>query len=185
MAVVVRRHITAEEFRKMAEAGVFGERDRLELIRGEIVTMTPIGQRHAGLISRLIHLITPQVTRQATVSVQGPLRLPGDHEVYPDFMLLRYRHDDYTSGIPTASDVLLVVEVADTSLVYDRTVKAPVYAQAGIPELWLLDISEARLWVYRRPHSEMYLDLFEAPHDSKLSPFHLPDVTVAVGELLR
>lgn len=183
MAVVIRKRITAQEFRKMAEAGVFG--DRVELIRGEIVTMAPIGQRHAGLVSRLIHLFAPQATRQATVSVQGPLALPGDHEVYPDFMLLRYRHDDYTSGIPTAADALLVVEVADTSLAYDRTIKVPLYAQAGIRELWLLAIPEVRLWVYRQPHSETYQELFEAPRGGTLSPLHLPDVTISVGELLR
>ncbi len=133
---VVRHRFTVEEYRKMGEAGIFSEDDRVELIDGEVVEMAPIGGRHVESVIRLNRLLSCWAldTREAGlfVSVQNPLALSGYGEPQPDLILVRRREG--RSGVPVPEEVLLVVEVADTSLVYDRDRKLPLYAEAGIPE---------------------------------------------------
>ena len=172
----------------MAEAGVFGEDERLELVAGDLVEMTPVGKGHAGFINRLVRLFVPIVgdtSRGVSMSVQNPLILSNESEVYPDFMLLRYRDDDYVGSIPMPEDTLLVVEVAHTSLKYDRLTKMPLYAQAGVPELWLLEVQEKRLWIYREPTGESYKEVVEVVRGERLELTQVAGITVDVEELLR
>ncbi|XSG84354.1 MAG: Uma2 family endonuclease, partial [Methylohalobius sp. ZOD2] len=158
-AAFPRRHrISVEEYRRMGEAGIFSEDDRVELIEGEIFDMTPIGHQHAGLVNRLNRLLVMAAGGRAVVSVQNPLRLSEQSEPQPDLALLKPRADDYQGAAATATDVLLVVEVADTSRDYDRTVKIPLYAQHDIPEAWLIDLPGKVVEVYRDPSPDGYRD---------------------------
>ena len=188
MTTLARRRITAHEFRRMAEAGVFGEDERLELIAGDLVEMTPIGRGHAGFVNRLTRLFAPlasDASMGVSMSIQNPLALSNESEVYPDFTLLKFREDDYMQGVPTPKDALLVVEVAHSSLTYDRLTKAPLYARAGVPELWLLEMQDKRLWVYRRPIGEGYEEVFEVARGEGLELSQVAGVTAETEELLR
>jgi Uma2 family endonuclease len=152
-----RRHrFTAEEYHRMGEAGLFGEDDRVELIEGEIIEMTPIGSRHAGTVKRLIRLLGQAVGEQAIISAQDPLRLGPRSEPQPDIALLRPRDDFYATGHPAAADVLLLIEVAEASLRYDREVKIPLYARHGIPAVWLVDLAGRELTAHQEPAGDGY-----------------------------
>ena len=148
-AHVLKRLFNVDEFHQMAQAGVFGEDDRLELLEGEIVRMTPIGSRHAACVARLSEMFWSRCRATAIVNVQNPLVLSPGTELYPDIALLARRSDFYSDALPSPRDVLLVVEVADTTGDHDRGIKAPLYARAGVPEVWVVDLRERRIDVYR------------------------------------
>jgi Uma2 family endonuclease len=158
---VIKHRFTVEEYHKMGEAGIFSEDDRVELVGGEIVEMAPIGDRHVECVIRLTRLLNrwtildaPPGLRDTLVSVQNPLRLDGIAEPQPDLALLKDRGGK--TGVPDAEDVIFVVEVADTSLEYDRTVKLPLYARAGIPEAWLVDLRHDTVEVHTDPGARGY-----------------------------
>ena len=158
MAVVeIHRHrFTVEDFAHMGEAGIFAADDRVELIDGEIREMTPIGPSHAGLVDRLAELLINRLTGKANVRIQNPIRLGRYTEPQPDLVIARRRMDYYAGRHPEAGDVLLVIEVADSSLLYDQVEKAPRYATAGIPEAWLVDVSGETVTVYSGPGADGY-----------------------------
>ncbi|GIX47745.1 MAG: hypothetical protein KatS3mg131_1956 [Candidatus Tectimicrobiota bacterium] len=143
MAVTLpKRRFTVAEYHKLAEAGILSEDERVELIEGEIVAMAPIGSRHAGAVKRLLDQFIPlQAARRVLLSVQDPIRLGEHSEPQPDVALLRPRPDFYAAEHPGPEEVLLVVEVAETSAEYDREVKVPLYARFGVPEVWLVDLA--------------------------------------------
>jgi len=185
MAMPLAAHrFTVDEYHRMGEAGVFHEDDRVELLDGQIVQMTPIGIRHAACVNRLNALIIGLAGTRATVSIQNPLILGEHHEPQPDVAVLRYRADGYQTGHPRALDTLLVVEVADTSLAYDRDVKLPRYARAAVPEVWLVDLTAERIAVYREPQGDAYARIRSAGPGDILTPVHFPDVTLAVTDML-
>jgi Uma2 family endonuclease len=157
-ARVLRRLFAVDEFHRMAEAGVFGDADRLELVDGEVVQMTPIGSRHAGCVMSLNDWFGQHVQARAIVSVQNPVVLSEQTEVYPDIALLKRRSDFYSHSLPRPADVLLIVEVADTTADYDRQVKLPRYARVGIPEVWVLDLPQGAIDVYRQPAGAAYTE---------------------------
>jgi Uma2 family endonuclease len=133
---MIRHRFSAEDFHRMAEAGILSEDDRVELIRGEVVELSPVGKRHMAALKRLLNALFPlQQAKKVLIQVQDPLRLFPDTEPQPDLVLLSYREDFYRERVPEAKDALLVVEVAETSLDHDLKVKLPLYAQAGIPEV--------------------------------------------------
>jgi Uma2 family endonuclease len=137
---VARRYFNVNEFYRMAAAGVLSEDDRVELIEGEILEMSSIGSRHAACVGRLTELFGQQVGGKAIIRAQSPIRLDDYSEPLPDITLLKRRADFYAENHPTQADVLLIVEVADTSVDYDRNIKLPIYAQANIPEVWLVNL---------------------------------------------
>jgi Uma2 family endonuclease len=147
---------TVDEYRRMGETGIFHEDDRVELIEGEIVEMSPIGSPHAGTTTRLQTLLIRVVGERAIVSSQNPVILGKFSEPQPDIVLLRPREDFYTRSHPTPGDVLLLIEVAESSLRYDREVKLPLYARHGIPEVWLVDLQNRRLDRFKRPEGNGY-----------------------------
>jgi Uma2 family endonuclease len=155
-AGVERRRFTVEEYYQMAEAGILSEDDRVELIEGEIVEMAAIGSRHHGCVTRLNHLLMRLVGDEYLVSVQGPVRLDARNEPEPDLALLRYREDFYAGAHPGPEDVVLLVEVAETSLGYDRQVKLPLYARFGVPEVWVADLQASAVEVYSDPKDDRY-----------------------------
>ena len=184
MAVPIRKGLfTVEEFQRMAETGVFSEDERLELIRGEIVEMTPIGDPHA-LCVMLIGDTFADLRPAGIVSPQNPLRLPGQQSVpQPDIVLLR-RRPDFRARPPRVEDVLLLVEVSDSSLAYDRDVKIPLYAESGVPEAWLVDLNSKTIFVYRRPSPEGYREVRQYRRGDTISPEAFPEDRFSVESIL-
>ena len=177
---MIRHRFSAEDFHRMAEAGILGEDDRVELIRGEVVELSPIGKRHAYVLNALVDLLAP-LRGKALLSVQNPLLLSPDTEVYPDLALLQPPRTRYRDRLPEAKDALLVVEVADTSLRYDLQVKLPLYAQAGVPEVWVVDLEGKRVLVHRKPEGGGYREAEALGPGARLS-FH--GVEIPAEELL-
>ncbi len=156
MSVLVEKRLfTVEEYYKMAEAGIFGEDDRIELIHGEIIEMSPIGSSHMACVKRLNAMLS-SLSKKFVISVQDPIRIDNFSEPEPDVAILKYRQDFYQNQKPKASDVLLLIEVADTTLEKDQKVKIPLYAYAGIPEVWLVDLQDNKVIVYTEPVGEDY-----------------------------
>ena len=157
MAIQLERHLfTLEEYERMVESGGFNEDSRVELIKGEIVDMSPIGFEHGSGVSRLIMQLVELVKQSAVLWVQSPIQIAPNSRPEPDLLLLR-RPDDYGDNRPpTPQDVVLLIEVADTSLKYDRQVKGPLYAGAGIPEYWIVNLQEGVLEVYTDPAEGAY-----------------------------
>ena len=153
---VQRYRFDVDEYARMGEAGIFTEDDRVELIDGEVREMTPIGPPHAGIVNRLNELLVTHLAGRAAVIVQNPIRLDRHTEPQPDLVVARRRKGFYTDRHPEPGDVLVVIEVADSSLRYDRTEKAPRYGRAGIPETWLVDVGAGAVTVYSDPGPEGY-----------------------------
>lgn len=147
---------TVEEYEGMIEGGILRDDERVELIRGEIVKMTPIGVRHAACVARLEELFHERLGRRVVVSVQNPIRLLNDSEPQPDIAILKRRSDFYVEHRPGAADILLAVEVADSTLASDRAIKLPLYAKAGIPETWIVNLEEDVIEVYSQPEDGEY-----------------------------
>ena len=153
---LIRHRFTADEYHQMAEAGVLQDDDRVELIEGEIVDMTPIGSRHGAVVDRLNHALVRSCGDRAIVRIQGSIRLGLHSEPQPDVVLLRPRPDYYAAALPGAESVLLLIEVGDTSLAYDRGVKLRLYARAGVREVWLVDLEENHVEVHLEPTQDGY-----------------------------
>jgi Uma2 family endonuclease len=158
---VTRHRISVDEYYRMAEVGLLAPDARVELIEGEIVDMAPIGSRHGGAVYELTRLLVRAVGDRAVVLVQGPIRLGRRSEPQPDLALLRPRADGYKRSHPTAADVLLVIEVSDTTLKYDLQTKVPLYARHGITAVWVFDLENKRLRTFRTPSEGRYLDVAE------------------------
>jgi len=146
-----RHLISVDAFHRMAETGILGPEDRVELIDGEIIDMSPIGVLHAAIVARLASYFSLRLGAAGVVWCQNPLHLDDFSEPEPDIAILRPRVDFYTASHPGAADVLLVIEVADTSLAYDLGTKVPLYARHGIPEVWVIDAATRQIRVFRRP----------------------------------
>jgi hypothetical protein len=175
---------TVDEYQRMGEAGIFGEDDRVELIDGEIFEMTPIGREHAYHVTRLTNQCSRWFGGAALVSPQNPLRLGERDEPQPDLVLLRARSDFYRSGGPEIDDVLLVIEVADTSFEFDRRVKAERYAKAGLREYWILHVQRDELLVFRDPGPDGYRQIQTLARGQSLRPFAFPELELALAEIL-
>ncbi|HEY2737186.1 MAG TPA: Uma2 family endonuclease [Thermoanaerobaculia bacterium] len=180
----LKRPISADDYHRMAEDGLFAEDDRVELIEGEIVEMSPIKNPHATGVRRLVALFQQAVGRRAIVDPQNPVRLGEWSEPEPDVKLLAWRDDFYAAAAPIAEDVLLLVEVADSSAGYDRRVKAPLYARHGIREYWILDLPGKVLEVHRRPGPDGYAEVRRLRRGDSIAPEALPDTVFAVSDLL-
>jgi Uma2 family endonuclease len=181
---LTHRRFTVDEYHRMADAGVLREGDRLELIDGEVVEMTPIGPRHAGCVDRLNHRLTRQAGERAVLRVQGPVVLGLRAEPEPDIAVLKPPFERYARTHPRAGDILLVIEVSETSVEYDRSVKLPLYARMGIPEVWLVNLPADRIETYRDPQEGRYLTPRLVSRGETLSLLELPDVTLPADEIL-
>ncbi len=166
----------------MSEAGILSEDDRVELIEGEIIKMSPIGNRHVTCVNRLNHVLSRKV--DAIISVQNPIRLDDYSEPQPDIALLKPRDDFYAGSLPAASDVLLIIEVPVTSVEYDRKVKLPLYASAGIPEAWIANLPEDRIEVCSQPVNAIYQKVRIAKRGEVLLSETVPSFSISVDEIL-
>jgi len=180
---VKRRALTVEAYHRMGEVGILAPDERVELIQGEVVEMAPIGSRHAGMVARLTRLLVEAAGNRALVFVQNPVRLSRTSEPQPDFAVLRPRADDYQSATPLPEDVFLLVEIAETSLKYDRELKAPLYAAHSIPELWVVDVTDKVLWTHRDPLAGSYTRVERTDRPGKLRLAAAPDIEVDLGRL--
>ncbi|NOZ10605.1 MAG: Uma2 family endonuclease [Gammaproteobacteria bacterium] len=154
--VIQRHRYTVEDYHRMTAAGILRQDQRVELIKGEIIDMMPIGSHHAATVRQLSKVLGLAVGDRAIVSVQDPVILDDHSEPEPDLALLHPKEDFYASGHPRPTDVLLIIEVADSSLIFDRDVKVPLYAHQGIPEVWLFDLGTKKLTVYSNPSKGGY-----------------------------
>lgn len=179
-----KRLISVDDYHRMAADGLFSEDDRVELIEGEIVEMTAIGNRHSGSVRRLIHLFSQQFGGRVIVDAQDPVRLGDWSEPEPDLTLLVWRDDFYVPVGPTAADVVLLVEVADSSVGFDRGVKAPLYARHGVREYWLIDLPAGVLEVRRRPGPDGYREVRRLRRGEAITLEAFPEVDLAVSDLL-
>ena len=179
-----KRWFTVDEYYRMAQAGILTESDRVELIEGEVIEMSPIGSRHAACVKRLNTLLSRLVGQQMIVSVQDPIYIDEFSEPEPDVALLRFREDFYVGSHPTASDVLLIIEVADTSVEYDRKKKLPLYAQAGIPEVWLANLPEDRFEIHTQPLNGKYQSVLIVRHSESITSQTIADLSIPLDEIL-
>lgn len=176
-----RRRFTIEEYERLVETGILTQDDRVELIEGEVVEMSPIGNPHAAFVTNLTHLLVHALGETARVWVHEPVRVPPRGKPQPDLALLRPR--SYVREGATTEDVLLVIEVADTSLQYDRTVKLQLYARAGIPEYWIVDANTETLEIYRSPSGERYADHLRPSRDDRVAPLAFPEAALPVASI--
>jgi Uma2 family endonuclease len=181
---VTRRPITVTEYHRMGEVGILNENDRVELIEGELVAMAPIGSDHSGTVNLLSRLLVMAVGDRGVVAVRGPVRLDDLSEPQPDLSVLRPRDDNYRSALPLPPDVLLIIEVAKSSLQYDRTVKRALYARHGIPELWIVNLQGNEIEVCRAPVGEEYSSVSPVGREATLEIALLPGVTIPAAALL-
>ena len=181
---VSKRLFSTDEYHRLGEVGVLTEDDRVELIGGEIVQMIPIGSGHAGCVKWLAHAFNQHLCDTAIVSVQDPVSLGAHDEPQPDVALLQPRADCYRSAHPTAENILLVVEVADTSAAYDREMKIPLYARFGIREAWVVDITGECVECYLEPSSEGYRKSQSYQRGQSISPNAFSELALAVDDIL-
>lgn len=179
-----RRLFTVDEYMRMAEVGILSERDRVELISGEIVQMSPIGPDHSGSSMRLNQLLTLRLVTRALVSVQNPLKLDMRSLPEPDVCVLRPRSDFYRGGYAGPEDTFLVIEVANTSLAWDRRVKSSLYAEHGIQDYWILNLRNSCVEVFRKPTKMGYEEKSIHRVPDVLIPLAFPDMELSVEELL-
>ncbi len=184
LAEVTKRLFTVDEFYRMADAGIFAEGDRVELIEGEIIQMSPIGHRHMVCVNRANDLFVSALKEKALISIQNPLRLNEYNEPQPDLVAFKWRADYYASKPYTLDDALFVVEISDTTLRYDTRVKLPIYAAAGVQEVWIENLKENLLLVCRYPISKVYKTQLSLRQGDLVSPFAFPDVRFKVEDLL-
>jgi Uma2 family endonuclease len=181
---IAKKLFTVHDYHKMGDAGILRPDDRVELIRGEIVEMSPIGPRHNGAINRANRALVSIVGDATIVGVQGSIRLDLYSEPQPDFCLLRYRDDFYSTKHATPEDILLILEVSDSSLNYDRKVKVKLYAEVAVPEYWIANLQADCLVTYCDPAGGTYQTVREFHRGAEVTPQLLPNCHIPVESLL-
>ncbi|MFN6480329.1 Uma2 family endonuclease [Nostoc sp. DedQUE07] len=181
---LLRRKFTVEQYQKMIESGILTEDDRVELIRGEIIEMSPIGTKHAACVNRLINLLVQLLGKRVIVAAQNPVALNDNSQPQPDVALLKLRDDFYATAHPQPQDIFLLIEVADSTIEYDREEKIPLYTQANIIEVWLVDINEEIMEVYQQPTAAGYQLMQKFASSQTLSIPSFTDVNISVNEIL-
>ncbi|CDH47694.1 MAG: Uma2 family endonuclease [Candidatus Competibacteraceae bacterium] len=177
-----RHHWTVAEYHRMGDMGLLNEDSRVELIEGELIEMAPIGSSHGGEVKYFNNKFVSLLQGKVIVSVQDPIILGGYAEPQPDIALLRWRDDFYRKANPHPEDVLLLIEVSDSTLRYDCDVKVPLYASHGIPEVWLLDIQNRQLEIYRDPINGHYQQR-DCRQTGKIAPILCPDAVIDLAEV--
>jgi Uma2 family endonuclease len=183
MAEPTRHRFTVEDYHRMGRAGIFSEDDRVELIEGEVVDIAPMGSEHAACVDRLSDVLGRLLRSQVIVRMQNPIRLSAYSEPQPEVALVRRRPDYYRTGHPGPEDILLVVEVADTSVEQDRR-KIVLYGRAGIPEAWLVDLTRATVEVYKCPAPRGYDDVLVLRRGQPLTLQAFPDLRLGTDDIL-
>ncbi|MDF5738233.1 MULTISPECIES: Uma2 family endonuclease [unclassified Nostoc] len=180
---LLRRKFTVEQYHKMVDSGILTEDDRVELIRGEIIEMSPIGTKHAACVKRLNKLLSQKLWDRVLIAIQDPVELNDNSEPQPDVALLKPRDDFYATAHPQPQDIFLLIEVSDSTVMYDREEKIPLYAQANIIEVWLVDINEQIVEVYQQPTAAGYQLMQKFTSGQTLSIPGFSGVNITVNEI--
>jgi Uma2 family endonuclease len=180
-----KHRFTVNDYYRMAETGVLHPNARVELLNGQIIDISPIGPFHGGLVKRLSRFFTLEAKGRWIVSTQDPIHLDDHSEPEPDLMLLKPDPNDYTSRHPRPEDALLLIEVSDATLDYDRGCKLPAYGRAGIAEVWIVNLNDETIEVYREPHFTGYGAITVLHAGGKAVPEAFPDVALNLAELLK
>ncbi len=175
---------TVDEYHSLSETGILHEDDNVELIEGRIVDMVPIGSKHASCVNRIIELFADKLQKAAIVSSQNPIYLGEHSEPEPDIAVLKRKDDFYRNKHPSSQDIFLIIEIADASLEYDKFIKIPLYAKAGIQEVWLINLLENTIETYRSPSIDGYKIITRISPAETASPLSFPDIIIKAGELL-
>jgi Uma2 family endonuclease len=184
------RSLTSADYYQMMESGIIREGERVELILGQIFTMAAKGTRHTVSTTRLLKELLGLVADRAVVRCQDPITLPNHSEPEPDIVIARLRSDDYINSHPSPADIILVIEVADSSIKFDRDTKAPLYAAAGISEYWIVNLIDDRLEIYRQPERSIYasIEIITPPRGQSLSGREsiilpqFPEISLNIGD---
>jgi Uma2 family endonuclease len=179
-----KRYFSVDDYYRMFRVGVFSQGDRVELIEGEVIEMSPVGTRHAGCVDALNSLLSDKVGKLAIVRVQSPISVDDYSEPQPDIALLKPRRDFYRRSHPTPADVLVVIEVCDTSVDYDRNVKLPLYARAGIPEAWLVILPKDIIEVHTEPKDGKYTKVQRLKRGKTLTSSTVAGLSLKVDDIL-
>jgi Uma2 family endonuclease len=179
-----RKWFTVDDYYRWGETGILSENDRTELIEGEILEMSPIGDPHMIAVTRASMIFARGIGDRVVVSVQNPAFIDRFNLPQPDVVLIRPREGFYGDGKPYPEDVVLLIEVSDSSLRFDREVKVPIYARSGIREVWIVDLQNAAIHVYREPKDKTYTSIETRHHGETVSPQAYPDFAVKVSDLL-
>jgi Uma2 family endonuclease len=178
-----RYRFSVEEYERMGEAGVFSPDARVELVGGEIVEMPPIGERHAAAVDVAGELSREQLGRSVIVRVQNPIQLDDYSEPQPDISILKRRDDFYRHGHPRPEDVLLVIEVSESTLEYDRRVKVPLYARAGVTEVWIVNLVDERIEMFADPSGGAYQTTAAFSRGEEVQSRSLAALRLSVSEI--
>ena len=174
---------TVQQYELMLEVGVFAESDRLELINGEIRVMSPIGIKHAVCVAKTARAFQIKLGNRAFVWTQNPILLSNYFQPQPDLAILKWRDDFYAEALPMPDDILLIIEVADSTIAYDRDVKNPLYAANGIPEMWLFDVNKKVVEGYSQPSASGYKRMQRYEKNDTLAMFAFPDIVFSWEEI--
>ena len=185
MLVLNYHRFNNREYHRMFEIGVLELDARVELLDGRVFEISPIGPFHGGAVSRLIHLFVTQSNGRWLVWPQNPVSLDDYSEPQPDLMLLKPAADDYTTGLPASDDVFLLIEVSDSTLASDREKKLPLYGRAGIREVWIVNLPDQTVEIYRDPHYQGYASTEVLRPGAQARPLAFPDVALEVADLVR
>jgi Uma2 family endonuclease len=176
------RQLNSAEYYQMMESGIIREGERVELILGQIFTMAAKGTRHTLCTRKLFKQLLSLIDERADVQSQDPITLPNNSEPEPDIVIARLRSDEYINSHPAPADIILVIEVADSSIKFDRDIKAPLYAAAGINEYWIVNLIDDRLEIYRQPSNSIYTNIQIVTPPQSISLPEFPEISLNVGD---
>ncbi|MBD2395112.1 Uma2 family endonuclease [Cyanobacterium aponinum FACHB-4101] len=184
MLTLPRKKFAIEEYHQIIASGVLKEDYLIELINGEIFEMSPVGFRHASCVNKLNQLLSLKLGNKAIISIQNPIKLNDNSEPQPDIVLLKPRHDFYANQHPTVEDIFLLIEVADSSIEYDRTFKIPIYAENKVQEVWLVDLNQNLLEVYQNPQTNYYQNIKKLSSQDSITLTQPETITVKLDRIL-
>ncbi|MGA1623152.1 MAG: Uma2 family endonuclease [Synechocystis sp.] len=181
---LLTRKFTVDQYHQMAQEGILSHQERIELVEGDVIPMSPIGFRHAATVNRLLNsFLELQLAGEMIISVQNSILLGDRSEPQPDIALLKPVDNFYADRLPEATDILLLIEVADSSLIYDQTVKIPLYAQFKIPEVWLINLNQRQLDCYQNPLHNTYQNKTTFYPDQMISPRAFPGLALPLQQI--
>ena len=181
---ILHKKFTVGQYHQMIETGILTDRDRVELLQGEIIEMSPIGRQHAACVDRLTELFVREIGFGAIVRVQNPIQLSSYSEPQPDFAILQRHPDFYADGHPQPKDIFALVEASDTTVGFDCTVKVPLYAKDNIAEVWVVDLNVEAVQMYREPGATGYQQMQTFRRGQSLTFQAFTDVQFTVDQLL-
>ena len=180
---LLTKKFTVKQYHQMGENNIFHPEERLELIKGEIIKMPPIGLKHSHKVNRLTNLLAYELHNKAIISVQNPIQLDNYSEPQPDLVLVKFREDFYENKPIQPEDIYLLIEISDSTIKYDQEVKIPLYAENNIKEVWIFNINNNLLEVYRKPENNYYKNIAKLTSTNAISPLDFPNLIINLSEI--